>query len=141
MLAATALAFAVTERAKLARSPIYATSVTKVFSPDCAVPCTLGSGSAVVSFKLRTRERLTVWIQRGSTRVGTLVSRPGVPARQAAVVRSGRASPAAGTLFSGRDVQALREARALASHDRDPEPDRARHEAAGDHGEAPGRTR
>lgn len=74
VLAATALAFAVTERAKLARSPIYATRVTKVFSPDCAAPCTLGSDSAIISFKLRSRERLTVWIQHGSTRVGTLVS-------------------------------------------------------------------
>ena len=74
VLAATALAFAITERAKLARSPIFATNVTKVFSPECATPCTLGYGVATVSFKLRTRERLTVWIQHGSTRVSTLVS-------------------------------------------------------------------
>jgi hypothetical protein len=74
VLAATAIAFAVTERAKLARSPIFATRVTKVFSPDCAAPCALGSDVATISFKLRSRERLTVWIQQGSTRVGTLVS-------------------------------------------------------------------
>ena len=74
MLAATAVAFAVTERAKLARSPISATQVTKVFSPECAAPCSLGQAVATVSFKLRSRERVTVWIQRGSTRVGTLVS-------------------------------------------------------------------
>ena len=74
VLAATAVAFAVTERAKLARSPIFATSVTKVFSPECAQPCSVGRDSAIVSFKLRTRERLDVWIQQGSSRVATLVS-------------------------------------------------------------------
>jgi hypothetical protein len=74
VLAATALAFALTERAKLARSPISATSVTKVFSPECAAPCSPGHATAVIRFKLRSRERLTIWIQRGSTQVGTLVS-------------------------------------------------------------------
>jgi hypothetical protein len=99
VLAATAAAFAITERAKLARSPIYATNVTKLFSPDCAVPCPLGSGSAVVSFKLRTRERLTVWIQRGSTRIATLVSGRVFPrGKRLSFDWSGVAG--AGTLFS-----------------------------------------
>ena len=58
LLAATAAAFALTERAKLTLSPIYGTFVDPVFSPD-------GQAKPVahIRFKVRTRERIDVWIQ------------------------------------------------------------------------------
>ena len=61
--------------------------------------------------------------------------RPGVPARQAALLRVVRRQRR-GHRARGRDVQAVREARALAPDDCDPEPDPARHEAPGDHRQA-----
>jgi hypothetical protein len=75
LLAATAVAFAITEGAKIEKSPIYRTRVTKLFSPNCPTPCATGSTTANVRFYLRKRERLDVWIvdSRG-TRVSTLVS-------------------------------------------------------------------
>jgi hypothetical protein len=69
LLAATAVAFAITEGAKLDKSPIAATFVDRVFSPD-------GTKQPVahVRFRLRTRERLTVWIQdKHGDRVATLL--------------------------------------------------------------------
>ncbi|HEV7641209.1 MAG TPA: hypothetical protein VGO39_10125 [Gaiellaceae bacterium] len=69
LLTATALAFVVTERAKLEKSPITGTQVPyPVFSPSGVGPKT-----AEVMFRLRTRQRLEAWIQdsRG-TRVRTL---------------------------------------------------------------------
>lgn len=76
LLAATAAAFAVTEGAKLSKSPIAGTRVTQVFSP---------AGETVkvaeVSFRLRTRERLTVWIQDAhGRRVATLLTSRTAPA-------------------------------------------------------------
>jgi hypothetical protein len=69
LLAATAVAFAITEGAKLDKSPIAATFVDKVFSPDGT-----RRPAARVQFRLRTRERLTVWIQdRDGNRVATLL--------------------------------------------------------------------
>ena len=69
LLAATAVAFAITEGAKLDKSPIAATFVDKVFSPDGTK-----RPAARVQFRLRTRERLTVWIQdRDGNRVATLL--------------------------------------------------------------------
>jgi hypothetical protein len=60
LLAASAVAFAVTEGAKLSLSPIAGTDVTKVFSPaGRTVPV------AHVAFRLRTRERLDAWIENG----------------------------------------------------------------------------
>jgi hypothetical protein len=58
LLAATAGAFALTERAKLTLSPIYGTKVDQVFSPD-------GKGKPVahILFKVRPAERVDVWIQ------------------------------------------------------------------------------
>lgn len=71
LLAATAVAFAITEGAKLTRSPIAGTFVTPVFSPDSKDPRTL---QAIVRFRMRTRERITVWIQDShGRRVQTLV--------------------------------------------------------------------
>jgi hypothetical protein len=58
LLAATAAAFALTERAKLERSPIYGTQVDPVFSPN-------GKKKPVahIAFRVRPRERLDVWIE------------------------------------------------------------------------------
>jgi len=69
LLAASAVAFAVTEGAKLSLSPIAGTDVTKVFSPaGHRYPV------ARVAFRLRTRERLDAWIENGhGERVRTLV--------------------------------------------------------------------
>jgi hypothetical protein len=70
LLAATAVAFAITESAKLERSPIYGTKVpTPEFSPDgSTVPV------AQLSFRLRQRERVEVWIEKADgTRVRTLL--------------------------------------------------------------------
>ena len=60
LLAATSLAFVITESAKVEKSPIAGTEVTPVFSPTAA-----GEDKRVahVKFRLRTHERLTVWIQ------------------------------------------------------------------------------
>jgi flagellar hook assembly protein FlgD len=60
LLAASAVAFAITEGAKLTRSPIYGTAVTKVFSPKAQQA---GDRLARVHFRLRTSERLTVRIR------------------------------------------------------------------------------
>jgi hypothetical protein len=70
LLGATAAAFAVTERLKLERSPVTGTKVDRVFSPvcDCA------RDVAVISFKLRRRETVTVDIlNRNGRSVRTLV--------------------------------------------------------------------
>jgi hypothetical protein len=58
LLAATAVAFAVTEGAKLEHSPILRTRVSPVFSPDGKV-----LPNAHIAFRLRTRERISVWIE------------------------------------------------------------------------------
>jgi hypothetical protein len=69
LLAATAVAFAITEGAKLDKSPIASTRVDRVFSPDGTL-----KPVAHVQFRLRTRERLTVWIQdTHGDRVATLL--------------------------------------------------------------------
>jgi hypothetical protein len=70
LLAATAVAFAITEGAKLERSPIYGTRVPiPEFSPNGrAAPV------APFSFRLRTHERVEVWMESsGGTRVRTLL--------------------------------------------------------------------
>ncbi len=72
LLAATAVAFAITEGAKLTKSPIAGTFVTPVFSPDSVLA---DKKTARVQFRLRTRERLAVWIQDSDGhRVRTLLS-------------------------------------------------------------------
>jgi hypothetical protein len=69
LLAATAVAFAITEGAKLDKSPIAATFVDPQFSPNGTL-----RPAARVQFRLRTRERLTVWIQdQNGDRVATLL--------------------------------------------------------------------
>jgi hypothetical protein len=72
LLAATAVAFALTERAKLTLSPIRGTFVTKVFSPKAV---DASHREAIVRFKLRRRERVAVWIEDSHGRqVRTLLS-------------------------------------------------------------------
>ncbi|MDX6477326.1 MAG: hypothetical protein QOH95_2837 [Gaiellaceae bacterium] len=58
LLAATAVAFVITEGAKLERSPIVGTRVDPIFSPSGVTQKT-----AHVRFRLRTAERLQAWIQ------------------------------------------------------------------------------
>lgn len=60
LLAATAAAFALTERAKLELSPIYGTQPAQVFSPDSKVPA---KKLAHVRFHVRKSESIDVWIQ------------------------------------------------------------------------------
>jgi hypothetical protein len=61
LLLASALAFALTERAKVALSPIASTQVPRpVFSPNAADPA---DRVATVSFRLRTAERVSVTME------------------------------------------------------------------------------
>src|SRR5207244_13572213 len=69
LLAATAGAFALTQGAKTELIPIYKTHVDKVFSPDCG--CT--TSVAKIDFRLRKKDRLTVWLNHDGERVRTLV--------------------------------------------------------------------
>jgi hypothetical protein len=70
LLAATATAFAVTERLKLEKSPVTGTRVDKIFSPVCEC----SRDVAVVSFRLRKSETLTVDILNSHGKsVATLV--------------------------------------------------------------------
>jgi hypothetical protein len=69
LLVATAVAFAITEGAKLDKSPIAGTNVDPLFSPGGTTKKT-----AHIRFRLRTAERLTVWIQDShGRRVRTLL--------------------------------------------------------------------
>ena len=69
LLAATAGAFALTEGAKLERSPIYRTHVDKIFSPACNCDTSVAN----IDFRLRKHDRVSVWVERDGTRVRTLV--------------------------------------------------------------------
>ena len=60
LLAATAAAFALTERAKLELSPIYGTQQAQVFSPDSKVAA---KKLAHIRFHVRKSENIDVWIQ------------------------------------------------------------------------------
>jgi len=60
LLAATAAAFALTERAKLELSPIYGTQPAQVFSPDSKVP---KKKLAHIRFHVRKSESIDVWVQ------------------------------------------------------------------------------
>jgi hypothetical protein len=60
LLLASALAFAITEKAKVTRSPVASTQVTKVFSPQAKLAA---DRVAEVTFRLRTKERLTVFVE------------------------------------------------------------------------------
>jgi hypothetical protein len=72
LLAATAAAFALTERAKLERSPIYGTQQAQVFSPDSKDPA---KKVAHLRFHVRNSENIDVWIQdSGGRKVDTLLT-------------------------------------------------------------------
>jgi hypothetical protein len=58
LLAATSVAFVITEGAKLEKSPIAGTKVTPIFSPSGKTQT-----SALVQFRLRKPERLEAWIE------------------------------------------------------------------------------
>src|SRR5206468_6161428 len=64
LLVATAAAFALTERLKLVKSPIYGTVISPVFSPTCR--CELST--ATVSLKFRRRDSVTVTVMRSEER-------------------------------------------------------------------------
>jgi hypothetical protein len=71
LLAATAAAFSLTERAKLELSPIYGTQPGQVFSPDSKVARTR---LARIHFRVRKAERIDVWIERsGGEKVADLL--------------------------------------------------------------------
>jgi hypothetical protein len=77
LLAATAAAFALTERAKLEHSPIYQTRVDPVFSPDGKT-----KPVAHIVFRVRSHEKLDVWIADShGHNVGTLLSKRTVKPR------------------------------------------------------------
>jgi hypothetical protein len=61
LLVATSAAFVVTEKLKLTRNPIVGPTVDKVFSPVCDCP----TASAVIRFRLREADRLSVEIVDG----------------------------------------------------------------------------
>jgi hypothetical protein len=78
LLAATAVAFAITEGAKLQPSPLRSTKVTKVFSPAARVSRIdghrYGTRVAVVHFKLRSAETVEAWIENAhGDRIRTLL--------------------------------------------------------------------
>ena len=93
LLAATAVAFAITEGAKLDKSPIAATRVDPLFSPE-------GTDKRVahIRFRLRTRERISVWIRE--------LRRPQRrdPADESQRARAARASTWSGTASRPRGI-------------------------------------
>ena len=73
---ATAAAFAITERLKLVKSPIYGTVISPVFSPVCGC----ARGKAVVRIKLRHSDHVTISIlDRNLEPLRTLASGQRVP--------------------------------------------------------------
>jgi hypothetical protein len=70
LLVGSASAFALTEGLKLEKTPVFGTSVDKVFGPQGRVR---DKQQANIFFKLRKPERLTVWIEKGDERVRTIV--------------------------------------------------------------------
>jgi hypothetical protein len=73
LLAATAVAFALTEGAKTELSPLYGTRIAKVFSPVCS-PAHCARHTAKIDFWLRRPQQLEVWMLRNGRRVSTVVS-------------------------------------------------------------------
>lgn len=76
LLIATAAAFAITERLKLVKSPVYGTIVTKTISPSCACE----HAKATVSVRLRKGDVVTLTIRdRSGNVVDTLADGVYVP--------------------------------------------------------------
>lgn len=89
LLAATAAAFAVTERLKLERSPVTGTRVDRVFSPVCEC----ARDVAVISIVLRRRETVTLDIlNRDGRSIRTLVRKRREPAGRIFYTWDGRDS-------------------------------------------------
>ena len=91
LLAVAAAAFALTEGAKTERSPIYGTMIDKIFSPVCD-PGICARRVADIVFDLRAPERLEVWMERGSTRVRTIVDGRRYPRGKVRLDFSGRSA-------------------------------------------------
>jgi len=75
LLAATAMAFALTEGAKTELSPIYQTKIPHVFSPTCNLRqqgCETNAED--IDFTLRKRQNLRVWIEQNGKQVATIVA-------------------------------------------------------------------
>jgi len=91
LLAATAAAFALTERAKLELSPIYGTQPGQVFSPNSKVA---GRAVAHIRFRVRRRETIDVWMQdsKGRKVADLLVRRSVVPRQRLTLVWDGVSS-------------------------------------------------
>jgi hypothetical protein len=86
LLIATAAAFAITERLKLVKSPIYGTFVSKRISPTCGC----AHGKARISVKLRRGDDLTLTIRDAGGRVvDTLAAGEYVPRGRAAFAWDG----------------------------------------------------
>jgi hypothetical protein len=80
LLAATAAAFALTERAKLELSPIYGTQQAQVFSPDSRDPV---KKLAHIRFHVRRSESIDVWIEDShGNKLDTLLTHRSVRPRQ-----------------------------------------------------------
>jgi flagellar hook assembly protein FlgD len=76
ILVATAAAFAITERLKLVKSPIFGTVISPVFSPVCGC----ARGKAIIRIKLRHGDTVTVSILDANLRpLRTLASGERVP--------------------------------------------------------------
>ena len=91
LLAATAVAFALTEGAKTELSPIYGTKIPyKVFSPGCN-PRVCRTQVAPIEFKLRKRQHLQVWMIRNGKRAATIVAGRTFPKGQVTLGFSGLA--------------------------------------------------
>jgi hypothetical protein len=101
LLAATAVAFALTEGAKTELSPIYGTKIPfPVFSPAC------NSGRcprpvAPIEFKLRKQQHLQVWMIRDGKRVATIVRGKTFPKGQVSLTFTGVGSDGVTLLPAG----------------------------------------
>ena len=87
LLAATAIAFGVTQRLKLERGPIAGPDIAKVFSPVCRC----AKERASIEFRLRQAATLTIGIvDEDGDQVRTLIRDRPYPAGRVAVVWNGR---------------------------------------------------
>ncbi len=99
---ATAAAFAITERLKLVKSPIYGTLITPVFSPACG--CV--TAKATVSLKFRHGGRVTISVLDGKRHVvRTLVFGGLVPKGRSVFHWDGRTDAGARARDGGYRVQ------------------------------------
>ncbi len=75
LLAATAVAFALTEGAKTELSPIYGTKLVPqhTFSPTCN-PKHCPYQAVNIDFRLRKKQHIEVWMERNGKRVSTIVA-------------------------------------------------------------------